>query len=219
MKQKLKIIAITTLLTVAAAQAGITTTVTGTANSSTMGYTSGESYTFTWVVNDSYTGGDLDFFLPNAVYIWSPNSLEDPELWDDVSGDGLGGTYARPSVTPADTIVANSQGLSFAAQSSSSSISLGLTVNSIGVHEVSSSNLVIPGLDYSAAGPIDLGTYLASYAGSYDQTSGQLSVRDTADNVIEFSPTNLTIIPEPATCGVIVLFAGGLLAIRRIFII
>ncbi len=36
--------------------------VTGTADSTTMGYTSGQSYTFNWVVSDGFSGGTGDTF-------------------------------------------------------------------------------------------------------------------------------------------------------------
>ena len=40
--------------------------VTGTADSTALGYTSGQSYTFNWVINESYTGNvSWDIFDPN----------------------------------------------------------------------------------------------------------------------------------------------------------
>ena len=40
----------------------VSVSVAGTANTTAMGYTQGDIYTFTWIVNDGYTGSANDVF-------------------------------------------------------------------------------------------------------------------------------------------------------------
>jgi hypothetical protein len=55
-------ITLMSLLITLSAWSDVTVSVTGTADSTGMGYTAGESYTFNWTINDGYDGSSGDGF-------------------------------------------------------------------------------------------------------------------------------------------------------------
>ena len=192
----------------------VSVSVTGTADTTAMGYTQGESYTFTWIVNDGYTGSAFtgqhsgDYFSETGNR-WDPSRVEDPWLWSSLSGDGLSGTYIRQTYFVEQLLVDN-QGLRLWAADDSSATFLGLMVNGVGVDTVVAYNLNIPGLDYSHTSFINPAAYLVDYIGTYTSTGGGIYLDDQDWNNIEFTVTQVIIaaIPEPGTA--LLFFMGGI---------
>ena len=195
--------------------------VTGTAQTTEMGYTTGQGYTFNWVLTDGYTGGSGDSF--STTYDrWHADTTSDPVLWTSVSGDGLSGTYSRPSGSanaPFEWLSSYSSGLEVIANNDNTlGSSMGLTVNGVEVSSVHVWGINIPGrvLSDSFVNPA---AHLATVVGTYALSSGTMRVRDESSNSIIFTPTSATItaIPEPGTLAFVGLFGGGLWFVRRYF--
>lgn len=189
----------------------VSVSVTGTANTNAMGYTQGESYTFTWIVNDGYTDpwqySENNF--SGTENKWDVSYSEYDHLWSSVFGDGLTGTYNRPTYFR-EQLLADAQGLRLWAADDSSTTFLGLLVNGVGVDTLVAYDLIIPGLDYSDTSFINPATYLANYTGTYASIGGGIYLDDENRNSVEFTTTSVTIaaVPEPAT--VLLFGCGGL---------
>lgn len=98
MKLKIGTILLAAALVAAGSYADpILISVTGTADSTAVGYTSGQSYTFNWVINESYAGNTTDSFAPNSNF-WFEESAMDSMVYSSVSGGGITGTYKQPSL-------------------------------------------------------------------------------------------------------------------------
>ncbi len=189
----------------------ISVSVSGTANTTAMGYTQGENYTFSWLINDGYTGSVNDIF-DSTQNKWCLHWTSDPLLWATVSGAGLTGTYSRPFErfdAPFDSLKANADGLTFwAGNSFPIATSMGLMVNGVEVWDVVAHDLNIPGLNYSDTAFINPATYLGRYIGTYTSTGGGIYLDDEGGNNIEFTTTSVIIaaVPEPST---VLLFGIG----------
>jgi hypothetical protein len=212
MKKKWSSILFVSLFVFEAFASLVSVSVTGTANTNAMGYTQGESYTFTWIVNDGYTDpwqySENNF--SGTENKWDVSYSEYDHLWSSVSGDGLTGTYSRPTYFR-EQLLADAQGLRLWAADDSSTTFLGLLVNGVGVDTLVAYDLIIPGLDYSDTSFINPATYLADYTGTYTSLlGGGIYLDDEDRNIIEFTATSVTIgvIPEPAT--VLLFGLGGL---------
>jgi hypothetical protein len=193
----------------------VSVAVTGTANTTGMGYTQGESYTFTWLINDGYTGsdgfGDGGDIFSSTENLWFSTSTNDPWLWCSVSGGGLVGTYAKPSdndQAPFEQLKVDSAGLLCWTACRMDSATMELLVNGVVVDTVAAYDLNIPGLDYSDTSFVNPASYLANYTGTYSSPGGGIYLDNGHAQNIEFTPTSIIIgvIPEPST---ILLFGIG----------
>jgi len=200
--------------------APVQVSVIGTAQTTEMGYTAGQSYTFNWTVNDGYDGSGI---FTETYNRWSVEYTTDPLLLSSVSGDGLLGTYSRPSgisYAPYEFIHANSDGLHLYTENDyPEGSSMGLWVDGKQVSRVYANHLDIPGLDYSDTSFVNPSSWLAGYAGTHVLSGGNMNVRDESNNSIWFTPTSVTVIPEPATLGLIGLVTGGIYFTRRFFVV
>lgn len=206
-----------------------TITVTGNARSTTMGYTLGESYSFSFTVSDLYTGGSEDNFFRNygpggwtGDNLWKAGLSSDPALLASLAGDHILGTYARPGTTAEATFEyiwadQDEETLAFRFQNDDQwNSTLGLTVDGKAVELFDAHYLDVPGLDASDGLFLNPVTWLSDYAGTYNYSGTgfldpQITIRTTLGGSTVFSATSLTIeaVPEPAT-AMMLFFGGGI---------
>jgi len=221
MKLSIFILAAALLTTLAQADP-VQVTITGTADTTEMGYTQSQSYTFNWVVNDGFDGGILDNFSGGQNY-WRAHVTSDPLLWSSISGDGLSGTYSRPSgwyYAPYDILNADSAGLGlYAHNDDPGGSTMGLTVDGTEVWIINAYALDIPGLDYSDTSFVNPASWLADYGGTHALSSGNVLIQDLSNQSISFTATSasINIVPEPASLGLLGLVSGGIYFARRFF--
>jgi len=193
--------------------------ITGTASSSALGYTTGQSYTFNWLLSETYTQHDYDWFSSDGLQ-YTEMVGGDPLLFSEVSGDGISGTYIA-SGAPYTYIGGWATGgahFSFLAGTENSGAApMGLTANGEGVRFVEANNITIGDLVFpeSYVRPTD---FFAGYTGTY-VSGGEMVLKSSLAGNVNFTPTSVTIaaVPEPATALSLVL--GGLVVAgyRRFF--
>lgn len=218
---KKRMIGLLGLLAAGSVYANIVVSVTGTANNTEMGYTSGQSYTFTWVLNAGYTGSSFDNFT-EEVNFWDAEHISDPLLWTSVSGDGLAGSYSRPYVdawAPYDVMKADAFGLALTAANDfiGTADSMGLTANGEEVLDMTAYDLNIGAIDYSETSFVNPAAWLNSYVGTFAQSSGVMRLIGESAGTVYFTPTSVTIaaIPEPASAMMLIFGAGVGMVIHR----
>lgn len=202
-----------------------------TATNGALGYTSGNTYTFNFTLNDYTPATPAGLALTNNLYSWSEESTSDPILFSSFGGDSLAGTYTRPS-DPANQIqvLDSSQGtanrLLFASFVESGS-SNGLTVNGSGnafnsiqiratftglTFEVEQDTLPNP-IDYFSAYMGE--TYLVDFSIDASVTDAALTAQANF-NIVSLTITDASVIPEPSAYAAIFgLLTLGLAVCRR----
>ncbi|MEI8343158.1 MAG: hypothetical protein WCH43_16675 [Verrucomicrobiota bacterium] len=215
------------------AQAALSISVTGNAKTTTLGYNENQSYTFNWVINDDYTGSvAYDKFVPDDLNRWYVEVTSNSRLWSSVSGDGLVGTYSRPSGSnwaPFD-LLENDKSVSttsiklLAGNDDPLTSSMGLTANGTEVSLVES-NLLI-GAKFAFAGVFtNPAEFFADYVGTYslpgyNGIANYIRIYDISYNSVDFAPTSVAIsmsaVPEVTSSFTMLgLISSGLLLRRR----
>ena len=206
----------------------IQVSITGTANGNAFGYTSGQSYTFNWVINEAYTDGPaLDSFEPTHN-IWREESVSDSRVFSALSGDGITGTYTQPGnpvsfLQTGSPVSGQENKLSCNARTTSLlTENLGIYANGYSLISFSASSINIGAWAFPQT-YTDPTAYMSSYTGTYSSIGGSIEMEHvnpvTGASYLSFSPTSATIeaIPEPATLAFVGIFGGGLWFIRRYF--
>jgi hypothetical protein len=191
----------------------ISVSVTGAANETKMGYTQGQNYTFTWFINDGYTGQDGRDVFNATENKWFSTSTTGPWIFSSVLGDGLIGTYAKAvadDMAPFEQLKVDSNGLLCWAATKTVSIPMGLFVDGAEAWNLVAYDLKIPELDYSNMSFVNPAAFLENYLGTYSSTGGGIYLDNGHAQDIEFTVSNVTIgvVPEPST--VLLFFIGGI---------
>lgn len=196
--------------------------VTGTADSPWLGYATGESYTFTWVINDGYIESVNDNYS-SWSHEWRAEIPSDPFLWSAISGDGLSGTYSRPVSEPdymSEYLTRDLAGTVTLGCTTALDVSMGIIVDgeimSILTADLSVPDMFDPFLPNSFVNPADS---FSAYEGTYAAT-GQILLGSQTTS-LHFTVNSITIeaVPEPATASLIGLFGAGIIAIRHCFVL
>lgn len=203
------------------ASAQIVFTVQATANSTALGYTAGQSATFTFTLRD-FGATPAVGSAPGDRYFWTEETLTQPEIFSSVSGTGLAGTWSRPSASGgapfSELTVYNDN--SFKLYAGSDVPPTGLTVNGSGVRVVTFyatyTGLTFSGFTNTLPNPV---TYLSNYLGTYSASSTwNARVFDATFQNADFTVNSITIasaVPEPATYAVLAGAAALGLALWR----
>lgn len=192
----------------------ITFSVTGTANSTSLGYVSGESYTFHWVLDSSYNEPGSFSATEN---FWGEFVAEDDNLYLSLSGDGLTGTLTRPTDpwSSVFTGIYSGQQELWTWTATDSGNDLGLTVDGKNLSMLYAQVRVADMFDFTQT-PMTPSAYFASYGGTYAALSGgEIFLRVANNEELYFTPSSVTItvVPEPGTLGLLSL--GGLTLLLR----
>jgi len=83
------------------AHAQVTITVTATANNTNLGYTSGNTYSFTYTIASSVADIVPNYFDPTHN-TWFDHHVDQSPLFTAITGDGLAGSLMRPSSQDTD---------------------------------------------------------------------------------------------------------------------
>lgn len=212
--------------------AQVTFTITATANSSVQGYTLGNSYTFIFT---STTGSDFSSTSNSSfdagAHEYSEELTSDQQLWEAISGTGLGGSFVRPTGNASDP---NSNVGSYgsgpqvfqlrAGTNRLSTLDIGMTTLTGGLVskvQVDADEGTLPTFAYPGSYS-SLESYYSGYGGVYGGfLAGDDIVRlyDTSNAVfLSFDLISLQIsaVPEPATFAALLgLGALGLVVLRR----
>lgn len=197
-------------LAVPAVQAQVAVSVTATAVNTNLGYTLGQTYTFTYLVAGNFSSNASSYF-DGTNNIWREYNVAHDLLFTGVTGDGLAGTYVRPilDLTDPHSLIemrpnVATPGSDHLEMSVSSQLGdIGLTADGEAVRTVymqlrsSGANFLYSGYDQPS-------TVLLASAGTYSPNTGDthgLTVYSLSSGYADFSVTSFTIsaIPEPST--------------------
>ncbi|MBU1694507.1 MAG: hypothetical protein KKC51_11155 [Verrucomicrobia bacterium] len=194
------------------ARADVVFSVTGTANESKWGYVNGQSYTFYWTLNPSFSETPYCSFS-DTINLWADETVSDTPTFTDCGGDGLTGEWVRPTAGEGDPYSS-------------------VQVNDVSGHEVSlladmDANYGIglqaggndlrtlvayglnPGITFSfPESYTNPSAYFVNYSGTHALSQGTILLWTTNNQSLAFSAGSLSIIPEP-TAGLLLLLAGG----------
>jgi hypothetical protein len=88
-----------TLILAPFASAQVTLTFTATAPNPEPGYVGLQSYTFIFTTGPDGSGNPSNIYDPSRIY-WGEGTTAETQLFTNISGTGVTGTFARPSDTP-----------------------------------------------------------------------------------------------------------------------
>lgn len=214
------------LAAVLTASAQITFTVNASANTNTMGYSTGEVYSFVYVLNNYAPATPTGTASVENYFEWKEDTLGQPVLWSTFSGSGLSGSWMQPatnSTSPISYLTAYSNGqLAFFAGTDTGN-DTGLTVNGAQLKDVvmwgSYSGLNLPPVTSTLPDP---NAYLSDAAGTYPSTGTNFAVVGNGiGGQTAFTIINLTIahgpsaIPEPSTYAMMLVGVALFAALRR----
>jgi hypothetical protein len=215
------------LFSAACASAQVVFSITATADATGYGYTSGNSYTFNFTMDPNagkvappFVGfsGLNSFGLSSNR--WGEDSTNNYQIFTDVTGSGIAGTFAR-ATTPYTYVgtenIAPAFFLSISSQDTSNwglkTLDNSTVIYNLDVQVNTSASFTFPG-SYTNAG-----TYFSSFLGALPNPGGTIYFRpDALNSFATFTITSATLsaVPEPATYAALAgIGAFGLVILRR----
>ena len=193
----------------ALADASISFTVYGTATNTILGYNTGDSVQFTFLINNYSPTAPVGYIDADG-YNWSETISTDPKLYSSVVGTGLSGIWNQPTVPSSDLVAG---GDFFALTAGKTTGSNGLTANGYGVDLLRIDAWYAINLIKGASLP-DPTQYLSAYVGHYAATGTDAFNITANGQTATFTATSLTIVPEPSPM-ILSGLAGCLFLVRR----
>lgn len=202
-------------------------TFTGTANDTGLGYTMGQTYTFTFTTGASFANNSGSIFNATRNQ-WQEQYIADDQLWSGISSSGLTGTYAHPTSAETSPIAILKVDSPYTLY-----ISAGANVFLDTIGLLAPNGTAIAGMEFTVeipaatfsftSGATTPDNYFAGADGTYTPASSMARVFGPvvfSGSQAEFTITSVTIgataVPEPSTSVVILgLFALGFAAYRR----
>lgn len=182
-------------------------TLSGTANSSTNpAYTVGNSYSFSFTLNSSYSGNASDSFS-SGENVWVEAANGDDPIFSQISGSQLTGTLSSPSTPYSYVFLYGTNSMELIADTSQSpGENLGISAGAALVTGISFFG-VINTLTFAFPGSYtDPLAYFTDYFGTYDVSSGTFSIGGSGA-AAAFTVTAISIgtsaVPEPSTYAAI----------------
>ncbi len=206
------------MLAVSSASAQTVFTITATADSTGVGYTATQAYTFVFNSGASFSSNANDYFNSSESF-WAEYTTGNDQLWTSLGGTGLSGAYSRPSPIWNELDV----------HSSYMTLRAGPDSGTFGVTRLDAADLNVvyalinSGLSFTPSAtyvePFGPSGYFSNYISSYS-AGGTVDIRDTVGTHTYFTITNLSIsaaaIPEPSTYAALAgITALGLVVLRR----
>lgn len=208
----LRLLGLVLLALPAGAFAQLIFTITGTAQSSALGYTVNDPITVVFTVNPTFSANSSSSFN-SATNSWVEELTSEAQLYTAVTGTGLLGSFQRPTLdadAPYSTLIVDSaHNLELRASSDSGNIGLS-SPSHASVYKIRAilSGVSAFSLISGYAQPID---YFATHQGTFTSLGGALEIYQELypyDSAV-FTPTSLTIsvtaVPESAAHAI---FAG-----------
>ncbi len=195
-------------------------TITATADSTELGYTLGQTYTFVYTLSGTVADSGTGNHSPGASS-WDEQLFVHSQLFTAVDGTGMGGDFVRPA-DPSSYLWVNTAGTLSVSVAADTGYGTGLTTLGGTAVQAANFSLQVPAANFLAPGffvnPADM---FAGSAGTYAITSGAVYVYTAGYlNEVFFTASSLTIsaaaIPEPSTYAALLgLGALGVAAWRR----
>ena len=206
-------------------QAAVSLTVHATANGDNLGYVKGQSYSFTWTLNDTASAANI----PAASFSgtssgWYAELTTEDSPFSNLSGTGFTGSYVRPALNSSDPWeMLTVQGTNQLSLFVSADFSDGLGVTTPDATQIKSIACSLSSPEFAF---IHSGTW-SNPSDYFEAFIGTYSINSIQSNFVSggqlFTPTSLEIgevsaVPETATTlPTMALVAGGLLIRRRSF--
>ena len=208
-------------------RAQVTITVTGTANSDALGYTSGQSATFTFTTAGSFAN-NADSVFNAGINTWFEQTTAQDQLFTAITGTGLTGSFVRPTASSTAPLsylrTGGGNGADVLSVSVSAEPQTWLGLNTPDSSHVTDIGFMITNMSLFSftSTYTEPTTYFLGFVGTDASIGGALSIFSGAPfyGNVSFAPTSVTIsvtaVPEPSTYAAVAgLGALGLAVIRR----
>ncbi|MCF3650302.1 hypothetical protein [Synoicihabitans lomoniglobus] len=206
-------------------------TITGQAESTNLGYVQGNTYTFSFTMNDNFANANAyDTSFDDRHNWWREELTGNDQLFLDVTSSSLSGTYQRPTLAAGDPSSEiktdeNYDSLTMTIDSNLETLSGLTSPDGTGIHMFYAQNLESDGWNLTAdSTAYEVGDYFSSLDGSYSIGYGKFFMNTPSSGYIQFNVggnsvavSHISAVPEPSAFAAILGAAAlvGVMTQRR----